>query len=67
MSALNDLRQRLKYQAAALTCSLGPKDCAQMLVLLDRHESDDRGLDRVIEEALLADVLRAMRLLRGVK
>lgn len=32
---LAQIRERLKYEAAALTCSLGPKDCAELLRLVD--------------------------------
>lgn len=37
-SPLAQLRMRLKYQAVAMTCSLGPKDCAEMLALVEEAD-----------------------------
>ena len=37
-SPLAQLRTRLQYNATALICSLGPKDCAEMLALVAEAE-----------------------------
>lgn len=55
---LEQLRDRLKYNATSQVCELTPRDCREMLVLLDWVEACEMDFAARVEGACNAAELR---------